>query len=153
MATSNLMYSVDQEITDFIEKTTETPSACDSLARERLGGSIVPVAVQGACSYTVYAGPNAEFVVQFRLASLQLGMNVTNLARSIYGQFAPQVTFLGQIGEGIESKEPLYIYILSRVRGISYLDFILAHNSQVPKNSPKFSSWRKNLVIDIAKYS
>ena len=44
--------------------------ACDNFARERLSRNVVPVAVQGVCSYTVYAGPNAEYVVQFRLASL-----------------------------------------------------------------------------------
>ncbi|KAJ5291517.1 hypothetical protein N7478_000768 [Penicillium angulare] len=152
MATSDLEYSVDQEIADFFEKTTATRSACDILAKQHLGGNIVPVAVQGVCSYTVYAGPNAEFVVQFRLASLQLNMETANLARSIYGHFAPCVTFLGQVGEVIESKEPLYIYVMSRVRGISYLDFILAHNRQVSENSPKFSSWRRNLVTDIAKF-
>lgn len=153
MATSDLAYSVDQEIADFFEKTEATRSACDAFAREHVGGNIIPVAVQGVCSYTVYAGPNAEFVVQFRLASLQLSMEVANLARSVYDHFAPRVTFLGQIGEVTERKESLYIYVMSRVRGISYLDFILAHNSQVSENSPKFSSWRKNLVIDIAKYA
>lgn len=153
MTTSDLAYSVDQEIADFFEKTAATRSACDNFARERLGGNVVPVAVQGVCSYTVYAGPNAEFVVQFRLASLQLSMDIANLARSIYGHFAPHVTFLGQIGEVIESKESLYIYVMSRVRGISYLDFILAHNSHVPENSSQFSSWRRNLVTDIAKYA
>ncbi|CAI7626079.1 unnamed protein product [Penicillium pancosmium] len=152
MATNDLVYSLDQEIAGFFEKTAATRSECDTFASEHLGGNIVPVAVQGVCSYTVYAGPNAEFVVQFRLASLQLSMEIANLARSIYGQFAPQVTFLGEIGEVIESKEPLQIYVMSRVRGVSYLDFILAHNSQVPENSPTFSSWRKNLVIDIAKF-
>jgi hypothetical protein len=33
------------------------------------GGDVVPVAVQGVCTCTVYAGDNAEFVVQFRIAS------------------------------------------------------------------------------------
>jgi hypothetical protein len=153
MATSDLAYSIDQEIVDFFEKTTASRSACDTFAREHLGGNIIPVAVQGVYSYTVYAGHNAEFVVQFRLASLQLSIEIANLARGIYGHFAPRVTFLGQIGEVTESKESLHIYVMSRVRGISYLDFILAHNSQVPENSPKFSLWRKNLVVDIAKYA
>lgn len=146
------VYSLDQEIADFFEKTAATRSECDTFASEHLGGNIVPVAVQGVCSYTVYAGHNAEFVVQFRLTSLGLSIEIVNLARSIYGQFAPEVSFLGQIGRAIESKELLQIYVISRVRGISYLDFILAKNSLVPENSPKFSSWRKNLVIDIAKY-
>ncbi|KAJ5178376.1 uncharacterized protein N7500_001075 [Penicillium coprophilum] len=152
MATSDLAYSVDQEIADFFQKTTVTRSACDNFAREHVGGNIVPVAVQGVCSYTVYAGNNNEVVVQFRLASLQLSMETAKLARSIYSHFAPQVTFMGQIGEATESKEALSIYVMSRLRGISYLDFILTHNSQVPETSPEFSSWRKNLVIDIARF-
>jgi len=103
MATSDLTYSVDQEIAEFFEKTAATRSVCDTFAREHLGGNVVPVTVQGVCSYTVYAGPNADFVVQFRLGSLQLRMEIANLARSIYGHFAPYVAFLGQIGEVIES--------------------------------------------------
>jgi hypothetical protein len=139
MATSDLAYSVDQQIALFFEKAAATRSACDSFVREHLGGDVIPVAVQGVCSYTVYAGPNAELVVQFRLKSLQLRMETMNLARTIYGPFAPQVSFRGQIGEDIE-REPLCIYVMSRIRGISYLDFILAHNSYMSENSPKFSS-------------
>jgi hypothetical protein len=33
------------------------------------------------------------------------------------------------------------------------LDFLLAHNAQVPENSPEFSAWRRNLVTDIARYA
>ncbi|KAE8145081.1 hypothetical protein BDV25DRAFT_170825 [Aspergillus avenaceus] len=105
MATSDLVYSVDKEIAGLFENSTETHSACDTFAKQRFDGNIVPVAVQGLCSYTVYAGLNAEFVVQFHLASLQLSMDLANLARSIYGHFVPQVTFLRQIGEIIESKD------------------------------------------------
>jgi hypothetical protein len=156
MATSDLAYSVDRQIALFFEKAAATRSACDSFVREHLGGDVIPVAVQGVCSYTVYAGPNAELVVQFRLKSLQLRTETMNLARTIYGPFAPQVSFSGQIGEDIESREPLcreplYIYVMSRIRGITYLDFILAHNSYVSENSPEFSLWRMNLVTDIAK--
>ncbi|EQL28895.1 hypothetical protein RJZ56_006847 [Blastomyces dermatitidis] len=42
-----------------------------SRVKEHLGGDI-PVAVQGVCSYTVYAGPKSDFVAQFRLKFLQL---------------------------------------------------------------------------------
>lgn len=153
MATNNLVYSVDQEITDFFEKTTVTRSVCDHYAREHLGGNVVPVPVQGVCSYTVYAGPDAEFVAQFRLKSLRLRTETINLARAVYGHFAPEVAFKGVIGEETEGKEPLYIYAMSRIRGMSYLDFILAHSSHVPENSAEFSSWRKNLVTDVARYA
>ncbi|CEO58966.1 hypothetical protein PMG11_03658 [Penicillium brasilianum] len=140
MATSDLAYSVDQEIANFFAKTTVTRSACDNFARKHVGGNIVPVAVQVVCSYTVYAGNNTEFVVQLRLASLQLSMETAKLTRSIYSYFAPEVTFMGQIGVAIKSKEALSIYVMSRLRGISYLDFILTHNSQVPESLPEFSS-------------
>ncbi|KAL4898761.1 hypothetical protein BDV59DRAFT_207006 [Aspergillus ambiguus] len=152
MATRSLEYSVDQEIANFFERTTATRSACDTFAREHLGGNVIPVAVQGVCSYTVYAGPNAEFVAQFRLKSFRLNLETVNLARTIYGDFAPRVTFRGEIGEDAENKEALYIYVMSRIRGISYLDFILAHNSQVPENSVEFSLWRNNFVIDAARF-
>lgn len=82
MATSGSAYSVDQELADFFQQTTATRSACYSFARAHVGGDVVPVAVQGVCSYTVYAGDNTEFVVQFRLASLQLSMEIAKLART-----------------------------------------------------------------------
>jgi hypothetical protein len=63
-------YEVEQEIVAFFEKTTMTRSAYDNYASEHLGGNVTPVDVQGVCSYTVYAGPNAESAVQYRLKSL-----------------------------------------------------------------------------------
>ncbi|OJD23110.1 hypothetical protein ACJ73_05542 [Blastomyces percursus] len=152
MAASEVEYSVEREIDEFFKKTSATRAACDSYAKEHLGGDVIPVAVQGVCSYTVYAGPKAEFVVQFRLKSLMLEMETVNLARTVYGHFAPQVTFKGPIGKEIDGKEPLYIYVMARIGGISYLDFLLTHNGHVPENSPTFSSWRKNLVTDIARF-
>ncbi|EGE06894.1 hypothetical protein TEQG_05947 [Trichophyton equinum CBS 127.97] len=132
--------------------TSATRSACDTYTKEHIGGNITLVAVQGVCSYTIYTGPNTEFVAQFRLKSLELRIETVALARIIYGKFAPQVTFKGQIGEDIDGKEPLYIYVMSRIQGISYLDFLLANNSSVPENSPTFSSWRKYLITDIARF-
>ena len=151
MATNDLEYSLDQEITNFFEKTTVSRSDCDKYAKEHLGGNAVPVPVQGVCSYTVYAGINAEFVAQFRLKSHQLRIEIANLARTIYGRLAPEVVFKGVMGQEIEGKEPLYLYTMSRIRGIDYLDFILAHIGQVPENSAQFSHWRKNLVTDVAR--
>ncbi|KAJ5718514.1 hypothetical protein N7488_004160 [Penicillium malachiteum] len=145
-------YEVEQEIATFFEKTTATRSACDSYASEHIGGNVTPVDVQGVYSYTVYAGPNAEYVVQYRLKSLALRMDIMNLAEAIYGSLVPQISFKGQIGEDHESQEPLYIYVMNRMPGISHLAFILAHNSDVPENSPEFSYWRQNLVADNAKF-
>ncbi|KAE8408301.1 hypothetical protein BDV37DRAFT_192819 [Aspergillus pseudonomiae] len=52
----------------------------------------------------------------------------------------------------MEGKEPVYIYVMDRIHGISYLDFILAHNSRISENSGTFSSWRRILLTDIARF-
>lgn len=121
---------------------------CDTKAVELAGGNAVPVDVQGACSYSVYAGPDLEYVVQFRLKSLALATKVTSLATEIYGSFVPKVTFEGKVGD--DEKEPLYVYLMSRMRGMTHLDFILAHG--FPENSPDNLVWRQNLIGDIAQY-
>lgn len=143
-------YSVDDEITQFFQKTSTSRSECDARAKELVGGNVNPVVVQGVCSYSVYAGPKDEFVVQFRLKSLELRAETADLARDIYGPLVPTTTFKGQIGENVETKEPLYIYVMSRVQGVSHLDFILSHN--VPENAPEWFAWRKNLIVDVARY-
>ncbi|PYH73339.1 uncharacterized protein BO88DRAFT_421738 [Aspergillus vadensis CBS 113365] len=124
--------------------------ACDAFAREQLGGEVAPVAVQGVCSYTVYSGPNDEFAAQFRLKRSCMNMDTVNLARTIYGGLAPKVVFKGQIGEDVEGKEALYIYVMDKIQGISYLDFILAPNNQFPENLVKFFalSWKSPQVVD-----
>ncbi|PWY70639.1 hypothetical protein BO83DRAFT_399780 [Aspergillus eucalypticola CBS 122712] len=150
--TQSLDYSVDQEIADFFERTTATRSDCDAFAREHLGGEFVPVAVQGVCGYTVYAGPKDEFVAQFRLKFSCIDMETVNLARTIYGGFAPKAVFKGQTGEDVLGKEALYIYVMDRIQGISYSNIILAHNNQFLETSVDFPSWRKNLVLDVTKF-
>lgn len=148
MATVYEEYSVASEIEAFFKKTSATRAACDTRAIELAGGNAVPVDVQGACSYSVYAGPELEYVVQFRLESLALRTKVTSLATEIYGSLVPKVTFEGKVGN--EEKEPLYVYLMSRMRGMTHLDFILAHG--FPENSPNNLVCRKNLIGDIAQY-
>ena len=148
MATMYSQYSVDAEIEDFFQKTSASRAACDAKARELAGGSVVAVDVQGVCSYSVYAGPALEYVVQFRLESLALKTDIISLATEVYGSLAPKASFEGRIGDG--PKQALYIYLMSRVRGITHLDFILAHG--YPENSPDNLSCRKNLIGDVAWY-
>ncbi|KAJ5714570.1 uncharacterized protein N7483_011751 [Penicillium malachiteum] len=151
MATSDMNYNAEQEIIEFFEKTTTSRSACDKYASEHLAGNVSPVDVQGVCSYTVYAGPNAEYVVQYCLKSLALNIDMMNLAKAIYGSLVPEIFFKGQIGKDHESKEPLYIYVMNRILGISHLEFIMAHDD-APENSFEFSCWRQSLVADNAKF-
>ncbi|KAI1314273.1 hypothetical protein F5Y03DRAFT_336620 [Xylaria venustula] len=152
MASNNQEYSVDLEIDHFFEKTSATRSECDASAKQLVGGDVVPIAVQGVCSYTVYAGQNQEFVVQFRLKSLTLDLGTVTLARKIYGSLTPEVSFHGQLGGEIDAKgkEPLYIYVMTRIPGISHLDFILSHD--VPENSPEWFTWRNSLLTDMARF-
>ncbi|KAK3983880.1 hypothetical protein QBC44DRAFT_346383 [Cladorrhinum sp. PSN332] len=122
---------------------------CDALAISLVSGIAIPAAVQRVCSYTVYAGPSDEFVVQFRLKSLQLPLEIAALAKTIFGEFAPDVTFKGQIGDdsGTDGKEPLYIYVMTRMRGINQLDFILAYSK--PENSLEWDKLRVSYEKDI----
>ncbi|KAK3898451.1 hypothetical protein C8A05DRAFT_47250 [Staphylotrichum tortipilum] len=144
MASENQSYAVDDEITAFFSKTPVHRSACDALAKSLSGSDrVVPIAVQGICSYTVYAGPELEYVVQFRLKSLALKIETAVLARQVYGPFAPDVEFKQQL-------EPLLVYLMARVRGVSRLDFILAHG--FPENSDENKVRRKTLIQDVARF-
>lgn len=149
-------YSQDGAIAEFFTQTSTTRSACDTKAVELTRGKVVvPVVVQGVCSYSVYAGPELEFVVQFRLKSLKLEPETANLARVIYGSLAPSVEFHGMLGEDDDKvdkkKEPLLVYVMTRMRGISHLDFVLA--SEYPNNSEERFVSRRNLMTDIARYT
>lgn len=74
---------------------------------------------QGYCSYSVYAGLDQEYVIQFRLKSLELKDEISVLARKIYGQLAPSVSFKGKMGDETSGKEPLYVYIMDRMKGVT----------------------------------
>ncbi len=152
MTTTYATYSIDSEVEGFFKKTSATRAVCDARATELVGGTVVPVDIQGGCSYSIYAGPKLDYVVQFRLESLAFRTELTSLATEVYGSLAPKVSFEGKIGDegkvGDEGKEPLHVYVMSRVRGMTHLEFLLAHG--FPENSPDNFSWRQNLVGDIA---
>lgn len=136
----------------FFSKTPVTRETCDSLAKDLVGGDqVVPVAIQGACSYTVYAGQDLDYVVQFRLKSPGLKAETAALARRIFGTLAPETSFKQQLGENSEAdgQEPLLVYVMTRIQGMSRLEFILAHG--FPENTPENMARRKNLVQDVAR--
>ncbi|KAI0402782.1 hypothetical protein F4802DRAFT_599741 [Xylaria palmicola] len=153
MASESKEYAVDDEIAAFFSKTSVRREACDVLAKELVGGDqVVPVVVQGVCSYTIYAGQDLGYVVQFRLMSLGLKVETAVLARQIFGTFAPDVSFRQKLGEDSTTagQEPLLVYVMTRIRGMSRLDFILAYG--FPENSPENKARRKNLVQDVARF-
>lgn len=152
MDSENQQYTVDDEIAAFFSKTAVTRDMCDGLAKDLVSGDqVVPVAVQGVCSYTVYAGQGLGYVVQFRLKSLGLRGETAALARRIFGTLAPEVSFRQQLGEDSEAagQEPLLVYVMTRIQGMSRLDFILAYG--FPENSPENIARRKNLIQDVAR--
>ncbi|KAI1109073.1 hypothetical protein F5Y14DRAFT_433859 [Nemania sp. NC0429] len=153
MASEDDTYMVENEIAAFFKRTTVRRDTCDTLAMNLVGGKqVTPVAIQGTCSYTVYAGQHLEYAVQFRLKSLGVNVEVAALARQIYGTLVPDISFQQQLGEDSATggKEPLLVYVMSRITGISRLDFILSRG--FPENSPKNKACRQNLVQDVARF-
>lgn len=144
-------YSLDSAIAEFFLKTSATHESCNAKAKELVGdGQVIPVYVQSNSSYTVYAGPELDHVVQFRLKSLSIEPEIEAVAREIYGSLVPASSFHGQLGDSDDNdKEPLSIYVMKRMPGITYLDFILANGT--PENSSSNCAWRKTLMADMAR--
>ncbi|VUC30319.1 unnamed protein product [Clonostachys rosea] len=143
------IYSAETTINNFFAKASTTRAECEAQAVKLTGGKAVLVAIQGDCNYSVYSGPELEYVVQFRLKPLEVKMTTATLASQIYGKFAPIIDPERQIGDEIAGKEPLCIYVMSRVKGISYLDLMLA--SENLENSPAAFAARKTLMTGVAK--
>lgn len=76
---------LNDAIATFFTETSVIRPECDARAIELTGGKAIPVEQQGCCSYSVYAGLDQHYVVQFRLKSLELKDEISVLARKIYG--------------------------------------------------------------------
>lgn len=170
-------YNVEQEIANFFStKTRVTRNSCDEFAKKLIVEKstdtntstststststvrleIVPT--QGVCSYTVYAGNSStlNWVVQFRLKSLALPLETMERARRIYGGLVPEVSLRGEMGDddgggdigGGDGRENLVVYVMPRMRGISRLEYILAHG--FPEDGEKICEARERLVGDVA---
>jgi hypothetical protein len=141
-------YCLESAIMEFFALTTVSREDCDKKALELVGGEVIPVTIQGNCSYSVYAGSNSEFVVHFRPAYLALRTETTSLARKIHGTLVPHVSFDSQLGKSAE--KPLLAYVLPRILGITYLDFIRQNYTR--ENSQQNFLNRKTLIRDVARY-
>nr|POE55628.1 hypothetical protein CFP56_77557 [Quercus suber] len=143
-------YNVEEEIEVFFAKTSVTRSTCDLRTKELVGGDVAIVSTQGSCSYTVYAGYDANTVVQFRLKSLALPSETVSEAHRVYGNLAPDVKFEGQFGEDIPGKESLYVYVMPRMKGISRTDFVLTYG--FPEDTSENCARRLTLIVDVARF-
>ena len=62
------------------------------------------------------------------------------------------MSFKQQLGDesmAAAGQEPLLVYVMTRIRGISRLDFVLAHG--FPENSLVNKVRRKTLIQDVAR--
>lgn len=152
----------------FLENNTHTntsTSTSTSTNTSTVRLEIVPT--QGVCSYTVYAGSSnsnnnstLDWVVQFRLKSLALPLETMERARRVYGGLVPEVSFRGEISgdgdgngnacndDGDDGRENLVVYVMPRMRGISRLEYILAHG--FPEDGERICEARERLVGDVA---
>lgn len=149
---------------EFAKKLIVEKSASGSTSTSTVRLEIVPT--QGVCSYTVYAGTSTstsnnstlDWVVQFRLKSLALPMETMERARRVYGGLVPEVSLRGEMGgddacndgegDGDDGRENLMVYVMPRMRGISRLEYILAHG--FPEDGEKICEARERLVGDVA---
>ena len=141
-------YSLENKIAVFFKKTSATREACDARAASLVGGPISPAAIPGDCSYTVYGGDDSQFVVQFRLQSQSLKLQMVALASKIHGNLAPTTTYHGQLGENT-SQETVSVYSLDRIPGISYIEFHLADTHG--QDSEENVALRAGLMTDLAR--
>ncbi|KAK2596662.1 hypothetical protein QQS21_006237 [Conoideocrella luteorostrata] len=144
-------YEVDDEIAAFFAKTTATREECEAKCRELTQSRrLAPVPVQGVCSYTVYGGDNLEYVIQCRLKSLALKTEMSDLATKVHGSLVPTVSFHGALGTEQDRREPLLVYLMTRMSGITQLDFMLARN--IPQTAQEFYPLRQNFFSSVASF-
>lgn len=141
-------YAVDDEIAAFFAKTTATKEECEAKGRDLAKSQkLAPVPIQGVCSYTMYAGENLEYVIQCRLKSLALKTEMSDLATKIHGSLVPTLSFHGELGNEQDGREPLLVYLMTRMPGITQLDFVLARD--YPQTSEEFHLPRQNFFSSV----
>lgn len=147
-------HAVDDEIAAFLQKSTATKSQCEMRGREiTKSNKIEPVSIQCACSYTMYAGGCLEYVVQCRPRSMALESELLDLAATVYGPFNPTVFLHGKLGHNQDQenrKEPLLVYLMTRVPSITQSNFGLSR--PVAQSPPEFFPSRKTLFVGIARH-
>lgn len=115
-----LNYTLEDSLLQFFSSsgTSATRAQCDSFARQRYGGQIKPVPIQGMTSYTVTAGPNSDKIIHFREENALLDMNMLGLAKRIHEDLVPHCTFLTWFGS---TGTRLAAYEMDKLGGDSYI--------------------------------
>lgn len=120
-AMPQVIYTLDNAINSFFSEAGASSSRmqCDEVARQRCGGEIRPVSVQGLTSYTVIAGPSRNKIVQFREQTALLDMDKLALAKNIHIDVVAKCSDLGWVGNLNGSQ--LAIYEMDRLPGENYI--------------------------------
>jgi len=141
------IYSVDSAISNFFASHTKaTQQECNERATALIGTQVMPIAIQGAFSYTVVGGSPAR-LVQFRIPDSDFDVDLLHLARSIHGNVIASSTHHGYIGH----PEPLSVYIIEKLPGITYMESCVANGANAIL-SPEEYQRQKNTIVDFARY-
>ncbi|KAL7930332.1 hypothetical protein V8C35DRAFT_330514 [Trichoderma chlorosporum] len=138
-------YTLDGAINAFFtEKTSATRQQCDDFALSRVGGSVIPVEIQGAFSYTLTAGTDGSKLFQFRTHDSKLDMVLLDLAEAVHPQFVAGCKYHGTIGQS----RPLHIYEMDKLPGTTY---IIARDSSAIQ-PPEAMFRQRNTTKDLANH-
>jgi Phosphotransferase enzyme family len=97
--------------------TLEDQRDCYNLIRQLYPDrSISPASCQGYCSMTVFMGEDT--VIQFRPYTYRLNLLVSEAARAVYNDFAPETKYITTL-----PRSGLLVYCMGRIAGVSFNDF------------------------------
>lgn len=118
------------------KQISPTRQESDELASALLGGDpVVPFAIQGNFSYTVFspgrikasepdhAESNDKYsnakIVQFRLPESKINVGLAQCAKEIHGHLVAETFYHGEIGD---STRRLAIYVIEKLPGVTYIE-------------------------------
>ena len=131
------IYSLEAAVQAFFStQISPTRQESDELASTLLGGDpVVPFAIQGQFSYTVFSpgrikaseSDHAESsdkysnakIVQFRLPESKINVCLAQCAKKIHGHLAAETYYHGEIGH---STHRLAIYVIEKLPGVAYIE-------------------------------
>ena len=157
------VYSLENAIQAFFHNfVSPTRKECDDLACSLLGGPVVPFAIQGQFSYTVFsphavpevqpAGDGSRQpildvkIAQFRSNKSKIDIYVAQLAKAIHGDVAAETEYHGEMGQEAESH--LHVYTIQKLPGLTYIEM---GNFSVKMNLEQASK-QLRMIEDLARY-
>ena len=78
--------------------------------------AVSPASSQGYCSMTLFVGDDT--VVQFRPHAYRLDLSITDAARAVYNEFAPETQYITTL-----PSSGLLVYSMTRIAGVPFKDF------------------------------